>query len=580
MAIENAEVARIFREVADLLEIQQANPFRVRAYRNAARIVEECPEPMDELARNGAKKLDALPGVGPDLAGKIQEIVRTGGLSMLGELEGSTPPGAAELMRIPSIGPKRARILAEKLQIQTLESLREAAAAGRIHELPGFGQTTEQKILHELETRAGIETRVLRPVAVQYAESLLKYLRAQKGVKRIEIAGSYRRCRETVGDLDILVSAGRGSGVVEAFVNYPEMEEILAHGPTRAAIRLRSGLQVDLRKVPEIGYGAALHYFTGSKAHNIAIRRMGQRRKLKINEYGVFRGEKRVGGRTEEEVFRAVGLPWIPPELRENRGEIEAAAVGRLPALVTQEEIQGDLHVHTKSSDGRNTLAEMVEAAEALGYVYLAITDHSPAVRIARGMKPAGFRRQWKEIDRLNARAGTLRILKGAEVDILPDGTLDLPDAILDELDVVVASVHSKLDLPQREQTRRIVRALKHRCVDVLGHPTGRLLGRRGPSAFALEDILKAAADHGVLLEVNAQPDRLDLDDVSVRAVTEHGLRLVISTDAHSTAELRFMRWGVEQARRGWAENGTVANTFSLEKLLPLLHGCRHGGGR
>jgi DNA polymerase (family X) len=576
--VENAEVARLFREVADLLEIQVANPFRVRAYRTAARVVEECPERMEELACDGLKRLDALPGIGPDLAGKIEEIVRTGQLAMLSELQEETPRGAVELMRIPTVGPKRARVLVENLRIGSLDELREAAQAGRIRALPGFGEVTERKLLHELEIQAGAEARILRPGALQYGEALLAYLRARKGVKCAEIAGSYRRCRETVGDLDVLVSAGRDSDVMAAFVAYPEVAEIIASGPTRAAIRLRSGLQVDLRKVPDAGFGAALHYFTGSKAHNIAIRRMGQKLGLKINEYGVYRGKKRVGGKTEEEVFEAVGLPWIPPELREERGEIEAAAAGRLPALVQLEQIRGDLHVHTKATDGRNSLEEMAEAAEALGYEYLAITDHSPAVRIALGMKPAGFRRQWKEIDTLNARGGKLRLLKGAEVDILPDGTLDLPDEVLEELDVVVASIHSKLDLSEREQTRRVVKALGHRCVDVLGHPTGRLIGRRGPAALDLDQVLAAAADHGVMLEVNSQPDRLDLDDLAVRASAKRDLKLVISTDAHSTAELRFMRWGVDQARRGWAELQRIANTLSLEDLLPLLHGGRYRG--
>jgi DNA polymerase (family X) len=570
--MENAEVARLFREVADLLEIQDANPFRVRAYRTAARTVEELPEPIDALAQQGIERLDALPGIGEDLAGKIQEIVRSGTLTLLTELERTVPRGTPELMHVPGLGPKRARVLVEHLKIRSLDELQRAAEAGRIHTLPGFGAKTEQKILHELEARRTDERRIGRSVAAQYGESLLGYLRALPGVQQAEIAGSYRRCRDTVGDLDVLVSGGRGAEVIERFLAYPEVAEVLARGPTKASVRLRSGLQVDLRVLKEASFGAGLHYFTGSKAHNIAVRRRGQQRGLKINEYGVYRGGKRIAGRTEEEVFAAVELPWIPPELREDRGELEAAREHRLPQLVELTDIRGDLQLHTRDSDGRNTLEEMAEAAEARGYEYMAVTDHSAAVRIARGMDAAGFRRQMKRIERLNRRLQKLTVLKGAEVDIRANGSLDLPDALLEKLDLVLIAAHSKLELPAREQTRRLVKALQHPSVDVLGHPTGRLLGRRRGMSFDLDEVIRAAADHGVLLEVDAQPDRLDLDELGCCAAIEHGVRLVISTDAHAVAELRFMRWGVEQARRGWAEKDDIANTRPLGELLKLLH--------
>lgn len=576
MGIENVEVARVFREVADLLEIREANPFRVRAYRTAARTVEEMPEPVAELAGD-LERLDALPGVGEDLAGKIATIVRTGTLPMLAELRGEMPECTADLLRVPGVGPKRAKALVEGLGLRSLEDLREAAEAGRVRVLPGFGEVTERKILRELAARRTEERRMSRAAAAQYGEALLEYLRACPGVARAEIAGSFRRARETVGDLDILVTARRGAGVVEAFATYAEVTEVIARGPTRASVRLRCELQVDLRLVPETSYGAALHYFTGSKAHNIAVRRLGQQRGLKINEYGVYRGRRRTAGRTEDEIFRSVGLPWIPPELREDRGEIQAAAAGTLPELVELRQIRGDLQLHTPDSDGRDSLEVMADAAIDLGYEYLAVTDHSPAVRITRGMDSAGFRRQMKRIDRLNTRLKGLTILKGAEVDILPDGSLDLPDRLLRDLDIVVASLHSALDLPREEQTRRVLRALGNRSVDILAHPTARLIGRRRGVALDMSAVIQAAHDGGVMLEVNAQPERLDLDDLGARQAADRKVMLVVSTDAHSAAELRFMRWGVDQARRGWVEQRHVANTRPLADLLSLLHRARGG---
>lgn len=575
--IANAEVARVFRELADLLEIQGANPFRVRAYRNAARTIEELPESIAVLARQGVTRLARLPGIGEDLAGKIVELVDTGSLSALETAWREVPRGLLELVGVRGLGPKRARTLYDALGIESVGQLEAAARAGRIRNLKGFGVRTEQRILEEIAARraAGTDRRLLRAQAAQYGEVLLDFLRAVPGVRQAEIAGSFRRGRETVGDLDILVEAARSSPVVERFASHPDVAEVLEEGPTRVSVRLRSGLQVDLRVLGGESYGAGLHYFTGSKAHNIAVRRLGQQRGLKINEYGVFRGRRRVGGRTEAEVFDAVGLPWIPPVLREDRGEIDAAREGRLPRLVELSDIRGDLQVHTTASDGRDSLEAMAEAAEALGYEYLAITDHSPAVRVTGGLDRAGFRRQARRIDRLNARLRRLTLLKGAEVDILADGSLDLDDATLEGLDLVVISVHSALDLPEAAQTERLLRALAHPAVDILGHPTGRLLGRRAPIRFDRDRVLRAARDQGVLAEVNAQPERLDLDDLACRAAIELGVRLVVSTDAHATAELRFMRWGVDQARRGWAEKRDIANTLPLARLQQLLHGQR-----
>lgn len=573
-AVENAEVARLFREMADVLEVEGANPFRVRAYRTAARTVEGLPESVDAIARATPKRLAELPGIGKDLAGKIAEIVRSGRLPGLVAAERAAPPGAVELMHVPGIGPKRARALCEELHIRTIAGLERAAREGRIHEVPGFGERTEKKILQELAARGTEERRMLRPIAAQYAEALLEYMRQLPAVKRAEAAGSFRRCKETVGDLDILVAAAPDAQaeVMTWFTAYPEVERVLARGRTKASILLRSGLQVDLRALAEESFGAGLHYFTGSKAHNIAVRHLGQQLGFRINEYGIFDGRTRVGGATEEEVFGAVGLPMIPPELREDDGEIEAARNDMLPHLVALQHIRGDLQVHTTDSDGRDSLDAMVDAALALGYEYLAVTDHTPAVRVAGGMDRHGFKRQMRRIGRLNALLEGLTILTGAEVDIDADGNLDLDDATLAELDVVIVSLHSKLNLSPEQQTRRLVKAVSHPAVDILGHPTARLIGSRQGAAFDHEKVFRAAAEHGVMLEVNAQPERLDLDDVGCRAATAHGLTLVINTDAHAASELQYMRWGVDQARRGWVERKQVANTRHLPGLLTLLH--------
>jgi DNA polymerase (family 10) len=569
--IENAEVARVLREVAELLEITGANPFRVRAYQTAARVIEELPEPVEGLVREDPDRLTELPGIGADLAGKIAEIVRTGTLQVLEDLRRQAPPGAVTFMRIRGIGPRRARLLSEKLGLRTLDDLERAAEEGRIRTLPGFGEKTERAILEELRAHRFEEQRVLRATAVQYADELVRYLQATPGAEKVEAAGSLRRCRETVGDLDIVATASKGAMLVERFTRYPGAAEVLARGSTRASIRLKSGLLVDLRVVPERSYGAALHYLTGSKAHNIAIRHRGQERGLKINEYGVYRGKRWIAGRTEHEVYEAVGLPWIPPELRENRGEIEAAERGELPKLVSLEDIRGDLQTHTTDSDGRDSLDAMAAAAETMGYEYLAVTDHSPAVRVAGGLDAAGFRRQWKRIDKLNASLRGLTLLKGVEVDIHADGTLDLDDRTLAGFDVVVASIHSHFDLPEKRQTERLLRAIRHPAVQIIGHPTGRMIGRRAAMVFDVDAVLAACAEEGVALEVNAQPQRLDLDDIMVRRAIEAGVQLVIGSDAHSTAELLFMRWGVDQARRGWATRRNVLNTLPLKDLLRRL---------
>lgn len=567
----NAEIARIFRDIGELLELSNANPFRIRAYRNAARVVEESPRSIALVARETPDELRELPSIGDDLAGKIETIVQTGTLPLLRDLERKAPRGATDLMHVPGIGPRRAKVLSKRLGVHSLEGLSRAARTGKVHTLRGFGRKTEEHILEELATGTSTARRWLRARAAQYGEPLVAYMLGGVGIERAELAGSYRRCRETVGDLDLLVECEDGAAAVRHFLAYPDVRRVTAHGRTRAAVRLGGGLQVDLRVLPQESYGAALHYFTGSKAHNIAVRKLGRDHGLKINEYGVFRGAKRIAGREERDVFEAVGLHWIAPELREMRGEIDAARDGMLPHLVELRHIRGDLQMHTTDSDGRATLEEMVDAAEALGYEYVAVTDHTPSVRIAGGLDRAGFRQQMRRIDHLNAKERAVTILKGAEVDIRPDGTLDLDDETLAALDVVLVSLHSSLGLSPERQTERVIRALRNPYVHIFAHPTARMINGRRGARFDLDEVCRVAADEGVLLEINAQPERLDLDDVSARRAQELGASFVVDTDAHSTEELQFMRWGVDQARRGWVEKKSVANTQSLDKLMSSL---------
>jgi DNA polymerase (family 10) len=570
MTIHNAEIADALFRLAELLEIEGANPFRVRAYRNAARTVGDLPESVAALLAEG-RDLAELPGIGKDLAGKIKEIVDTGHLRTLEEVERHLPASLVEMASVPGLGPKRIKLLHDELKIDNLDKLAKAAAAGRLAALPGFGAKLEAKIREALAHRTAGPKRTRLAVAEEVARDLLDYLEASKGVGQAVIAGSYRRRRETVGDLDILVTVGKGSDVMARFVAYPEVRDVLGQGPTRATVLLRSGLQVDLRAVPPESYGAALHYFTGSKDHNIAVRRMGVAKGLKINEYGVFKGTKRIAGRTEEEIYKTVRLPYIEPELREGRGEIEAAQAGRLPRLVTLADIRGDLHAHTKASDGHASIVEMAEAAKARGYAYLAISDHSRRVTVAHGLDARRLGRQIDEIERVAAKLKGIRILKAVEVDILEDGGLDLPDSILEKLDFTVAAIHSKFELSQAKQTDRIIRAMDNPNFTILAHPTGRLIGEREPYVIDMERVMAAAKERGCFLEINAQPERLDLNDVHARLAKEMGVKVAISTDAHSTANLDFMRFGVDQARRGWLEPADVLNTRGWDELRRLF---------
>ena len=571
MPIHNSDIADVFNETADLLEIQGGNSFRIRAYRNAARTMQSLSKSVVELISHDGD-LTGYPGIGKDLAGKIQEIVETGSFSLLEDLKKQVPQELSQLMKISGLGAKRVAKVYKELEISTPEQLKEAINSGRVRELEGFGKKTEQNILEEIERLEKEQTKRKKlTVAEEIAEPLMKYFKKADGIKDICIAGSFRRRKETVKDLDILVTCKRGSNIMDHFTGYEDVQKVVSKGKTRSTVLLRSNFQVDLRVVQQLSYGAALVYFTGSKEHNIAIRKIGIKKNYKLNEYGVFKGKKRVAGKTESEVYKKLSLSYIEPELRENRGEVEAAQKGKLPKLITLEDIKGDLHVHSKYTDGHNTIEEMALAAKKTGYKYIAITDHSQHVTVAGGLKARDLRKQLEEIDKINEKLKGITILKGTEVDILEDGGLDLPEEIIKELDLRVCSVHYKFNLSGKKQTERIIKAMDNPYFNILAHPTGRLINERDPYETDMEQIIKAAKEKKCLLEINAHPDRLDLNDIYCKMAKDAGVKVAISTDAHQTEHLNYMRFGIGQARRGWMESEDVVNTKSVKQLKKLL---------
>ena len=570
MPVHNIDIANIFDEIADFLEIENENPFRIRAYRHAARTVRGLGSELKDMSAAG-EDLTELPGIGKELAAKIHEILETGAARALTKLQQRIPPSVTEILKLPNLGPKRVRILYHDLKITNLQELAKAARQGRIRTLEGFGEKIEKAVLDAVEARAQEEKRFKIDEASRYVDSLMDYLKKVPGVKDVVAAGSYRRARETVGDLDILITARKTSPLMERFVEYDEVAEVLAKGTTRSSVVLRCGLQVDVRRVEQASFGAALQYFTGSKDHNIAIRRLGQQRGLKINEYGVFRFEKRVAGRTEESVYQALDLPLIPPELRENRGEIEAARDRCLPDLIEFKDLKGDLHMHTRMSDGRNSLKEMALAAQQRGFKYIAVTEHSDRLKVAGGLDAPRLMQQIDEVDRLNDTLKGVTILKGIEVEILADGSLDLEDRVLARLDLVIGTVHSNFGLPLEKQTERILRAMDHRYFSMLAHPTGRLLNEREPYQVDIPRIIHKASDRGCFLELNSNPRRLDLYDIYCQMAKEQGVAVSINSDAHSINDFNYLAFGVAQARRGWLEKDDVLNTRSLTQLRKLL---------
>lgn len=572
MPVHNSQIASIFERVADILEIQGANPFRVRAYRNAARTIESLPRPAAEMVKGGSD-LTEIKGIGRDLADKIIEITNTGGLKYLNEISASMPPGLLDMLKIPGMGPKRTKMVYDRLGIGSIEGLKQSALEGKLRALEGFGEKTESNILQSIADGVVSGERTMINMAEEIVEPMTGYLKKQRGIIDIIACGSYRRRAETIGDLDILSSCRKAdaSSVMDAFTAYDEVERIVSKGVTRSTVVLKSGMQADLRIVERGSFGAAMQYFTGSKAHNIEIRKIALKKGLKINEYGVFRGDKKIAGKTEQEVYESIGLSYMEPEIRENRGEIEAAIKGRLPRLVSIGDIKGDLHSHTSSTDGRDTLHDMAIAAKAMGYEYIAITEHSKHVTIARGLDEKAVAKEMDKIDRLNLKLKGIIVLKGIEVDILEDGKLDLDDGILNALDVVAASVHYKFNLPAKAQTDRIIKAMDNPRVNIIAHPTGRLINERKPYDVEMERLLNAAKARGVHMELNAHPSRLDLNDTYCKLAKDIGVKIAISTDAHNTAGLSNMRFGIGQARRGWIGPFDVINARSLRELKKLL---------
>ncbi len=582
--MENIEIAAVLDELADLLEIKGSNPFRIRAYRNAVRTVSGLTRSLASMLEAG-EDLTELPAVGKDMSAHIAELVETGGLTRLDEVSREVPRSLVQLVKLDGVGPKKAKKLWESLDVTTVDQLEEALRAGRVESLEGFGAISVGKILRSIEDFRRYSGRFLLSQADDLISPLVAYLSDAPGAQRVEVAGSYRRRVETIGDVDLLVQAELPApAIMERFTGFGSVERVVSAGETRGAVVLRSGLEVDLRIVPPRSFGAALHYFTGSKEHNVALRQLAQRQGLRVNEWGVFRlpegvdpedvgkedGE-RVAGETEESVFEILGFPAIPPVLRENRGEIAAARSGALPEPVSLEDIRGDLHMHSTWSDGKASVQEMAEGCRARGYEYLAISDHSPALAMVQGVTPEKAAEQWAEIDRVQEGVDGITIFKSLEVDILRDGSLDMTDDVLEGLDLVLISVHSLMDMDQTTMTDRVITAMRHPQVDILAHPTGRLLGRREPYRLDVEAVLQAAVDLDVAVEINANPNRLDLNDVHARRAKELGLKVAISTDAHSVQRLDHMSYGVDQARRGWLEKKDVLNAMTVDRFREWL---------
>ena len=568
--MKNEVIASHFELLADLLEIQGANPFRIRAYRNGARTVSSTSESMDDMVRSD-RDLTEMTGIGKDLARQIVEIVTTGRHASLEELKTQIPNGVLDMLRIQGVGPKKVSIFFNELGLKSLAELKAACEAGRLQELKGFGKKTEESILANIDLAATQGERVSIADARAAAEAIVEDLRHLPEVEQVAVAGSCRRRRETCGDLDVLATCSDPGPPMDRLAAHPLVETVLQRGDTKQRVRLKTGIELDLRVVPQSSFGAAMQYFTGSKEHNIVVRQRAKDLNLKVNEYGVFRGDEQIAGRTEEDVYAAVGLPWIPPELREHRHEFEWADAGQLPKLITCDDIQGDLHMHTTASDGAATIEEMALAAKARGLKYIAITDHSKRVSMANGLDAVRLREHWKNIREVQSRVSGIDILCGIECDILEDATMDLPDDVLAEADWVIAVLHYGLKQPGEQIMKRLMTAVKNPHVDIVGHCTGRMIGRREGADINFTELLKAAADNRVMMEINAHPSRLDLDDIHAAAAKDLGIPIVISTDSHSVNGFEVLEFGVDQARRAGLTADDVANTKSLKDFRKLL---------
>ncbi len=569
--MHNRAIAAMFNDIADMLEVKNESPFRITAYRRAARALEGLTEDVAAVAARG--ELEQIPGIGKGTAEKIQEFLQTGTSTYYEELRASLPPGITELMSVPEVGPKTAMLLYERLGIKTIDELEQACKAGKVRKLPRMGEKTEENILKGIALLRRTKERLPIGQVLPHAQELVEALQALREVKQVGVAGSLRRMKETIGDIDILVTSPKAGPVMDVFTTFPKVKQVLAKGPTRSSVVLDMGIQADVRVVEPESFGAALQYFTGSKEHNVKLREKAVRKGLKINEYGVFevKSDRRVAGRTEEEVYAAVGLPWIPPEIREDQGEIELAERGTLPVLIGPTDIRGDLQMHTRWSDGSDSIEEMARAAKALGYEYIAITDHSQSLKFVGGVTVEELREHIKAAKKASDKIG-IAVLMGTECDVLPNGRLDYPDEVLRDLDVVVCSVHSRLRMPRGEMTARIIKAMENPHADILGHPTGRLLGQREAYEVDVEKVLETARRTKTALEINASPQRLDLNDVHAKMARERGVTLVISTDAHNRYQLKYMEFGIGVARRAWVEAKDVLNTLPLPQLQAWLH--------
>jgi DNA polymerase (family 10) len=569
--MDNNQVAAIFYEVADILDLQGV-AFKPNAYRRAARSIESLEEEVSKIASEG--HLTDIPGVGESVAKKIQEILQTGELSYLKRLRDQIPPGLLQLVSIPDVGPKTAMLLNRELGIENLNQLKKAAEEHKLRSLKGFGEKSEDKIIQGIKTLESKGKRVLLGEAYPVGNAYIDYLKSHGAADLASVGGSLRRGRETVGDIDILVGDDDPAKVMDAFVSYPSVKEVLMKGPTKSSVVLTGGLQVDLRVVETKSWGAALVYFTGSKDHNVAIRSIGVQMGLKLNEYGVFERStgRIIAGGTEEDVYKSLGLLWIPPEIREASGEIEASKADTLPVLVDQKDIRGDLHTHTDWSDGVESIESLLKSAIARGYEYVAVTDHSQSLKIANGLAPDRLRKQVNALGKAEeALDGKLGVLAGSEVDIKPDGSLDYPESVLKDLDIVIGSVHSRFKMNRDDMTKRIISAIESGGIDILGHPTGRLIGERDPYDFDIEKVFSAAKSSGVCMEVNSFPNRLDLKDLHCRLAGQLKVKVAIGTDAHRSEQLDYMRFGVTTARRGWLEKSNVLNTLKAKDLLAQL---------
>lgn len=575
----NEEIARIFNEIGEYLEMQGV-AFKPQAYQRAAAVISGFEEDVSSIyGKAGLKALEEIPGVGESIALKIEEYLKTGKIKTYEDLKRKTPVNLSELTEIEGLGPRKIKTLYKELGVKGIDDLEKAAEAGKISRLSGFGEKSEENILKGIAFTKKFRGRYVLGDELPWIESVIHDLKTLKEVKRIDVAGSTRRKKETIGDLDVLIISDKPKPVMDYFVSRPYVIRVYGKGETKSSIKAKNGMDVDLRVIPEESYGAGLLYFTGSKDHNIKLREIAIKKGLKLNEYGLFRGTKRIAGKTEKEIYEGLGLEYIPPEIREDVGEISAAQKDKLPKLIDYGSLMGDLQIQTDWSDGENSIEEYAAAAEKIGLEYIAITDHTQSLKVANGLDEKRLAEQIAEIDNLNAKfikqKDKFRILKGAEVDVLKDGSLDMPEKMLSKLDIVGIAVHSYFGLSEKEQTERLIRAMENKYANIVFHPTGRIIGRREPLHLDMDAVVKAAKETGTILEIDAYPDRLDLKDEYIRQVVNSGVKLGIDSDSHSTGHLHFLDLGVAQARRGWAKKSDVVNAWPLLKMLGFLKNRR-----